>query len=409
MSQAICAIDIGSTLCHVLVGRRQSADLIEILGVGTAQSRGVRQGAIINIEAAVQTIEEAVREAELMSGLRVESAWVNVTGKHLVGANSRGVVAIPHKERIITSADVLRVIEGAQNIRIPADQEIMHVLSREFIVDEQSGIKDPVGMTGIRLEADVHIVTAGLTALTNVEKTVSGAGIELSGGVMSSLASAEATLDSSDMELGVALVDIGGGITDILLYIEGGVAYSGTVPLGGMHVTQDLSIGLKIPVEAAEALKKQHGLALSRQADPTQKLELPQVPGRTPRLALHQQIAEIMEARLTELFEMVEHELVKSGHKNALAGGIVLTGGGCLTPATDELASEVIGLGAGIRRPVGVTGFVERVDSPEYSTAVGILHYTNRLMHKPGYHEAVQGGSSSGLMDRLKSWIKNNL
>ncbi|MCB1174696.1 MAG: cell division protein FtsA [Leptospiraceae bacterium] len=408
MNDVLCAIDIGSSLCHVLIGRPAENGRLEVLGVGTTPSQGVRHGAIINIDAAIQSVAQALKEAELMSGLKARTAWINVTGKHLAGTNSRGVVAIPNKDRVIQEQDVWRVIEGAQNIRIPADQEIIHVLSREFIVDDQNGIKDPTGMTGIRLEADVHIVTASTTAMTNLRKVVNGVGLHLNGVVMSSLAAAESCLTESDMELGVALVDLGGGVCDVLIYVEGGVAYSTVVPLGGSHVTQDLSIGLKLPVEDAEALKKKHGLALMRLADPTEKIELPASQGRAGRLVLQQQMAEIIEARLKEIFELVDFELVKSGRKGALAGGVVLSGGGVLIADTAELASEVLKLNAELRYPGGLTGFTERIQGPEYACVSGMLQYTRR-MARGSFGNETGGSPEQGIMHRLGNWIRNNI
>lgn len=407
MNNHLCVIDIGSTLTHVIVGRPVHTDLIEILGVGTSASQGIRNGAIINIDAIIRSVSDAAREAELMSGLVIDNALVNITGKHIHGDNSRGVVAIPNKDRQITKSDVLRVIEGAQNIRIPNDQEIVHVLSRQFVVDDQHGIKDPVGMTGIRLEADVHIVTAGLTALTNLDKTINGAGIKLSGGVMSSLASAESVLMESDKELGVAVIDIGGGIVDIIIYLEGGVCFSSTISLGGIHVTQDLSIGLKISAETAETLKKQYGHAMMKMVDPVEKIDLPQSASKSPRLVLKQHVAEIIEARMTEIFELVDHELVKSGKKNSLAGGVILVGGACLLPGSEELASECLGLAAELRFPSGIEGFSERVNTSEYATATGMLHYTNRLMSSNEYTPGAN--DNNGIYEKFKNWFKENL
>lgn len=413
MKDYICAIDIGSSLCQVLVGRPgagPTGEHVEVIGVGTSPTRGVRSGSIVNIEATVQAVSEAVREAELMSGLAADDVLINITGKHLRGDNSRGVIAITNKERIVSEQDVLRVIEGAQNIRIPADQEIIHVLSREFTVDDQNGIKDPVGMTGIRLEADVHIVTAGMTALTNFNKVVSGAGLHARGGVMSSLASAEAVLDPGEKDLGVAVVDIGGGIADIVMYVEGGVNFSAVVPLGGIHVTQDLSIGLKAPMEAAEVVKKSYGAARPAIVDPTEKVELAGVPGRPPRLVLRQQVAEIIEARMKEIFELIDTELLKSGKKNFLAGGVVLTGGGSLLEGLEDLAEECLGLSVSVRSPLNVEGFVDRVSTPEFATSVGILHYTSRVAGGQGAerHSSGSGGRGS-MMDRIKNWISENL
>ncbi len=404
MKDYICSIDIGSSLCHALVGRNRPSEQLEILGVGTTPSAGVKHGSIINIEAAIQAIGEAVREAELMSGLAVENALVNISGRHLQGDNSRGVVAITNRERIVTSEDVLRAIEGARNIRLPADQQIVHLLSREFSVDKQSGIKDPVGMNGIRLEADVHIVTAGVTALSNLNKALAGCGIEIEGEIMNSLASSEAVLEASDRDMGAAVVDIGGGITDIIIYAEGGVAYSGTVALGGIHVTQDLSIGLKASMEAAEMIKKNWGVAVAALTDPTEKIELPGLSGRPSRQALRLQVAEIIEARSREILELVDQELIKSGCKPALTGGVALCGGSSLLEGLESLAEEVLGLSATVRLPFGLEGFSDRVSTAEFAASVGMLRYASQLALS-----SHQQRTGQPLVKRIKNWISENL
>ena len=347
-----------------------------------------------------------MREAELMSGLVVDEALVNITGKMLHGDNSRGVVAVTNRDRIVRESDVLRVIEGAQNIRIPADQEIIHVLSREFTVDDQGGIRDPVGMTGVRLEADVHIVTASATALNNLEKAVVGAGIRISDGVMSALASADAVLSDGERDLGTAVIDIGGGIIDIIMYLEGGVFYSTVVPLGGNHVTQDLSIGLKVPVEVSEMIKKTYGAALVSMVDPIEKIELPGVPGRPARWVLRQDIAAIMEPRLREIFEIVDEKLIRSGKKNFLSGGVVLTGGSSQVEGIAALAEDVLGLSATTAMPRGVSGFADRVAAPEFATSVGLVHYAARAMREG---RSVGGMARKGMFERVREWISENL
>lgn len=397
------AIDIGSAYVRVLMGRSDEAG-IQITGVGSSISRGVRSGSIVNIDATVQSIQEAAREAELMSGLVASDAVVNITGKHLKGENSRGVVAVTNRDRIVSEGDVLRVVEGAQNIRIPADQEILHVLSREFVVDDQSGIKDPVGMTGVRLEAEVHIVTAGRTALSNLRKSVSGAGVRITNLMMSSLASAEAVLAPGEKDLGVAVIDIGSGITDIIMFVEGGVHFSSAVPFGGGHVTQDLSIGLKIPVDAAENLKKASGSAQVAAVDPIEKLELPSMAGRAPRWVLRQEVASIMEPRMREIFELVDQELMRSGKKQSLAGGIVLVGGASRTEGAVSLAEDVFSLAARRGSPVELAGFSDRVNGPEYATVVGLLLSAASLDSS-----APRRTRSDGWLSRLRGWIQDNL
>ena len=408
MKDYLCAIDIGSTLTRALIARPDLSGDLEVLGVGASPSGGVRAGNIVNIEHTTRSVSESVREAELMSGLVMDGAFVNITGRHLVGDNSRGVVAIANRDRIVRESDVLRVIEGAQNIRIPTDHEIIHVLAREFIVEDQGGVKDPVGMTGVRLEALVHIVSASITSLANVEKAVNAAGIHIASCVMSSLASAEAVLSEGEKDLGVALVDVGGGVTDILVYSEGGVAFSAVVPLGGLHVTQDLSIGLKVPVEVAEMVKKTYGSAMTAFTDPTERIDLPGIPGRAPRSILRQEIAVIIEARMKEIYELADRELVKSGRKAQLAGGVILTGGSCILEGARELAEEVFGLPANLLNPGGLSGFAERVSGPEFATLVGLVRYAGRMAGME-QRRAPLVGAGGGLITRVRHWITDNL
>lgn len=407
MKDYSCAIDIGSSLIRAVVVREGTEATLEVIGVGTAPSAGVKNGIIVNIEAVVQSIARATHEAELMSGLVIDEAVVNITGRHLRGDNSRGVVAITNKERVVREPDVLRVIEGAQNIRLPADQEIIHVLSREFTVDDQCGIRDPVGMSGVRLEAEVHIVTAGMTPISNIRKAMSGAGIRIADGVMSSLAASESVLSEGEKDLGVAVVDIGGGIVDIVMYIDGGVYFSSVIPIGGIHVTQDLSIGLKVPAERAEMIKKTYGAAMTSLMDPTEKVEIPGLQGRPSRWILRSQIAEIIEPRMKEIFEMIDTELLRSGRKQYLSGGVVLTGGGSLIEGSAALAEEILGLSVSVGHPMGVEGFADRVGGPEFATAIGMLRYGKRMEGPDADIRPEREGP--GFFERLKNWISENL
>lgn len=411
MRDYICAIDIGSSVTRALVGRPDEGEQIEIVGVGSAPTQGVKNGIIINMETCVQGISRAVREAELMSGLVFDEATVNVAGRHIHGENSRGVVAVTNAERVVREDDVFRVIEGAQNIRIPGDQEILHVLSREFTVDDQSGIRDPVGMNAVRLESAVHIVTAGSVVMSNLEKSLSTAGIVMQSAVMNSLASAEAILTEGEKDLGVAVVDIGGGVVDVIVYLNGGVFFSSVLPVGGIHVTQDLSIGLKIPLDRAEVLKKTYGMAKSDLVDPTEKLEIPGIHGRPSRWVLRQQISEIIEPRMNEVFEMVDRELGRSGVKKQLTGGVVVTGGGSLIEGALSLADQVLGLPVNMGYPNNIKGFTDRVNGPEFSTSVGLLQYSRKTT---GFFSGERGGGrerkkEGNFFDRVKNWISDNL
>ncbi|RME90683.1 MAG: cell division protein FtsA [Candidatus Hydrogenedentota bacterium] len=399
----LSVIDLGSSKITCLIARVLSPDEIELVGLGVSPSRGIKAGSVTNIEQTAQSIKEAVEEAEIMSAYTVDNAIINISGKHVKGDNSSGVIAITNRERVVTPQDIYRVIEAAQAVRIPADQEIMHVLSREFKVDDQTGIKDPTGMVGVRLESEVHIVTGSITHIQNTEKAVRTAGIEVADKVLSALASAEALLTEGEKDLGVALVDMGAGVIDLIVYSEGGVAYSSTICLGGNHITQDISIGLKTPMNSAEVLKKNFGCAMASLVDPMEMLEVPSVGERPPRTVPRKELAEIIEARLRELFELIDHELIKSGYKNTLAGGIIFTGGASLTDEFLTLAEEVIGLGASVGSPKGILGISDKISSPVFSTAAGLLYYGAR------YKGGMQKTKEKGLLGRMKSWIKENL
>ena len=291
MDDVIVGLDIGTTKTCAVIGFLNESGQVEVAGVGVAPSRGLKNGVIINIDSTVQSIVKAIEDAELMAGSEVANVFVNVSGLHMKGENSKGVVAVASRNRTITHAEIKRVIEAAQAVVIPSDREILHVLSKEFSVDDQSGIKDPIGMSGVRLEAEVHIVTAASASVQNLFKSVARAGFQCSDAVFSPLASAEAALAKDEKELGVALVDIGGGKTDILVYADGGVSYSAVLGVGGIHVTSDISIVMRTPIDSAESIKKKHGCALVDLVDPSESIEVPMVGGRAPQRRFRQELA----------------------------------------------------------------------------------------------------------------------
>nr|HPI24128.1 cell division protein FtsA [Spirochaetota bacterium] len=319
MEDVIVGLDIGTTKTCAVIGYRNENGDVEVSGVGVAPAKGLKNGVIINIDNTISSIGKAIEDAELMAGSEVGGMYVGITGQHMKGENSRGVVAVSNRNRTITPVEVKRVIEAAQAVVIPADREIVHVLSKEFSVDDQTGIKDPIGMSGVRLEAEVHIVTGGTTCIQNLVKSVNKAGYPVSDIVFSPLASAEATLSQDERELGVVLVDIGGGTTDIMIYVEGGVAYSSVLAIGGIHVTNDISIGLRTPIESAESIKRKYGCAVIDLVDASETIEVPSVGGRAPRRLFKQELAQIIEPRMMEIVEMVEQELVRSGKKDIVA------------------------------------------------------------------------------------------
>lgn len=379
LDNILVGLDIGTTKTCAVIGFLNENKQVEVVGVGVAPSRGLKNGVIVNIDNTVSSIVKAIEDAELMAGCEVSSVFVGVTGQHIKGENSRGVVAVANRSRTITPLEMKRVIEAAQAIVIPMDREIIHVLSKEFAVDDQTGIKDPIGMTGVRLEAEVHIITGSTTSIQNLVKSINKAGFTCNDIVFSPLASAEATLSRDEKDLGVALVDIGGGTTDIIIFIEGGVAYSAVLGIGGIHVTNDISIGLRTPIDSAEVIKKKYGCAVVDLVDASETIEVPSVGGRAPRRLFRHELAQIIEPRMVEIMEMIDNELVKSGKKEILAAGVVLTGGGSMVEGTVEAAERVFGMPVRVGVPENIAGLKDVVSTPVYANGVGLLKYGAKM------------------------------
>lgn len=375
MEDVIVGLDIGTTKTCAVIGFLNDNNQVEVAGVGQCPSKGLKAGVIVNIDNTVASIHKAIEDAELMAGTEVNGAFVCLSGQHMKGENSKGVVAVANRNRTITHSEVKRVIEAAQAVLIPADREIVHVLSKEFSVDDQQGIKDPIGMSGVRLEAEVHIITGSSSSMQNIMKAVNGAGFQCLDMVYSPLAAAEAVLSRDEKELGVAIVDIGGGTTDILAYIDGGVAFSAVIGVGGMHVTSDISIGLRTPLDSAEVIKKKFGCSLVELVDASETIEVPSVGGRAPRRLFRHELTQIIEPRMLEIMEMVDRELVKSGKKELLAAGVVITGGGSLLDGSVEAAERVMNMPIRIGIPRDISGLKDVVASPQYANAVGLLKY----------------------------------
>ncbi|TGM30114.1 cell division protein FtsA [Leptospira levettii] len=407
-SPIITALDLGSSLIKVVIGRLLGDHEIEIIGTGVYPSTGIKNGSIVNIETTTKSIIEAFGDAELMAGQEITSVVVNVSGKSVHGFNEKGIIAVTNRERIVSEMDIMRVVEAAQAVHVPNDQQVIHVLTKEFKVDDQVNIKDPIGMTGVRLEAEVHIVSCGNTALNNIDRCVEQAGLLQMDKVLSSLASSEAILTAGEKDLGTAVVDIGAGICDIIIYVDGGIAFSSVVPFGGFHITSDISIGLKTTVETAEIIKKRYGHTKIDMVDPTEKFEIPSISGRPSRSVFRQELVEILEPRVREILEMIDHELVRSGYKSSLAGGVILTGGTSLLQGIESTAEEVLRLSVGRAKPAGMSGLVERIASPEYATAVGLIKYSSKIqnLEQKNMHSVSEG---EGWMKKVRRWMENNL
>ncbi|TGN20852.1 cell division protein FtsA [Leptospira idonii] len=404
----VTALDLGSSLVKVVIGRLINEYEIEIIGTGSYPSSGIKNGSIVNIETTTKSIVEAFGDAELMAGQEIGAVVVNVSGKSVHGFNEKGIIAVTNRERIVTEMDIMRVVEAAQSVHVPNDQQVIHVLTKEFKVDDQVNIKDPIGMTGVRLEAEVHIVSCGSTALNNIDRCVEQSGLMQLDRVLSSLASSEAVLTSGEKDLGTAVVDIGSGICDIIVYVDGGIAFSSVVPFGGFHITSDLSIGLKTTIETAEILKKRYGHTRVDQIDPTEKIEIPAISGRNARSVFRQELVEIMEPRVREILEMIDHELIRSGYKSALAGGVILTGGTSLLYGIDTLAEEVFRLSVGRAKPAGLSGLVDKISSPEYATAVGLIKYASKLQNLE-QRNIRSGSEQDSWVKKVRRWMENNL
>ncbi len=379
-SELIVGLDIGTTKICVVVGDVADGK-VNIIGMGVHPSIGLRKGVVVNIESTVNSISQAVQEAEMMAGCSISSVYVGIAGSHINGFNSHGLIAIKHDE--IRKEDIERVVEAASAVPIPPDQKIIHVLPQEFTVDDHSGIQDPQGMTGVRLEANVHIVTGSATSIHNIVKCCNQAGLEVAGVVLEQLASAEAVLSPEEMELGVALLDIGGGTSDLAVFSDGAIKHTFVLGLGGNNLTNDLSIGLRTPMKEAERLKEMHGCAMSSMIDKDQTIEVPSVGGRTPRKLSRRVMGEILEPRVEEMLSLINREMsdlkVSEGRvKDLVNVGIVITGGTALLANIQELAEQIFDLPVRIGMPRGVGGVNDITNTPQCATGVGLLLYGMR-------------------------------
>ena len=376
--EIIVGLDIGTTKIAAIVGE-VTDDGIDIIGIGTAPSKGLRKGVVVNIDATVQAIQRAISEAENMAGCEISSVYAAISGGHIRGLNSHGVVACNDRE--IRPNDVGRVIEAAKAMAIPMDRDVLHVLPQQYIIDDQDGIRDPLGMAGVRLEARVHIVTTAVTSAQNVVKCANRCGLEVADIVLEPLASAHAVVDEDEKELGVALIDVGGGTSDIVLYSDGAIVHTAVLPLGGGHVTNDVAVGLRTPLDAAEKIKKRYGCALASLIDEHDTMEVPSVGGREPRVLAREVLVKIAEPRLEEIFEHIRDEITRSGYGSGLAAGMVLTGGTTIMNGVPELAEDVVGLPARRGVPARIGGLTDVVRSPEFSSGVGLICYGAKQQH----------------------------
>jgi len=371
-TEIIVGLDIGTTKIAAIVGE-VTDDGVDIIGIGTAPSKGLRRGVVVNIDTTVTAIQAAIDEAENMAGAEISTVFAAISGAHVRGLNSHGIVAVKDKE--VRDADVGRVLDAAKAVAIPMDREVLHVLPQQYVVDDQDGIRDPLGMAGVRLEAKVHIVTTAVTSAQNVVKCANRCGLAVSDIVLEPFASAQAVLEDDEKELGVALVDIGGGTCDIVVYADGAIVHSAVLPLGGGHVTNDIATVLRTPLDSAEKIKKKYGCATRSLVDDGDQMEVPSVGGRGPRVLQRAKLVEIIEPRIEEIFEHIKKELMRSGFADGLAAGIVLTGGATAMEGIGDVAEQVLGLPARRGMPTKVGGLVDVVKSPAYAAGVGLVMY----------------------------------
>lgn len=402
----IAALDIGTTKIGVIIAEiNEYEELPKIIGVGNAPSIGLKKGVVVNIEKTVHSIEAAVEQAENMAGVEIDSVIVGIAGDHIRSINGRGVVAVSGQDNEITENDIRRVIDAAKAVVLPIDREIIHILPQEYIVDEQRSIPDPLGMSGVRLEAEVHIVTGAVTSAQNIYRCVERAGFNVLDLVLQPLASSFSVLGDDEKELGVAVLDLGGGTTDVAMFFEGCIRHTGIVALGGGAVRNDLALCLRTPVEQAEAVKIQYGAALHSDAKGSDAVEIPGVGGRPARKISQGLLVDIIQPRMEEILTIASNEMKKSEFANLMTAGVVLTGGGSLLKHLSELAEEIFDLPVKLGIPVGFRGLVDLVKSPIYATAVGLILYYLQNQDEILTMLDAQQKDDFGIIDRMKSWL----
>jgi cell division protein FtsA len=399
----IVGLDIGTSKVAAIVGELTADGDIEIIGIGSHRSRGLKKGVVVNIESTVQSIQRAIEEAELMAGCHIDEVYAGIAGSHVRSLNSHGIVAI--RDREVFPQDIERVIDAAQAVAIPADQKVLHILPQEYLVDNQEGVREPLGMSGVRLEAKVHLVTCAVNAAQNVEKCIERCGLKVKDVILEQLASSYAVLSDDERELGVCLVDIGGGTTDIAVFTDGAIRHTAVIPIAGDQVTNDIAMALRTPTQNAEEIKIKYACALTQLARADETIKVPGVGDKPPKELSRQALAEVVEPRYDELFTLVQAELRRSGFEDLIAAGIVLTGGSSKMEGVIELAEEIFHMPVSLGTPKHVTGLKDIVRNPIYATGVGLLLYGKQR------EEETRGRGrcrSSGVVKRLKSFISEN-
>ncbi|MDH4381121.1 MAG: cell division protein FtsA [Gammaproteobacteria bacterium] len=402
----IVGLDIGTSKVVALVGEIGEDGTVEVIGLGSHPSRGLKRGVVVNIDSTVQSIQRAVEEAEMMAGCEIKAVSAGISGGHVRSLNSNGIVAIRDGE--VTQSDKDRVLDAAKAVAIPSDQKILHVLAQEYIIDGQDGIREPIGMSGVRLEARVHIVTGAESAAQNIIKCVRRCGLNDDDLILQQVASSAAVLADDEKDLGVCLCDIGGGTTDIAVFVHGAIHHSAVIPIAGDQVTNDIAVALRTPTHHAEDLKLRYACAMPQLANVNETIEVPSVGDRAPRRLERQTLAEVVEPRYEELFGLVQAELKRSGFENMIAAGVVLTGGGSRMEGAIELAEEVFNMPVRLGIPQHVTGLVEVVRNPVYATGVGLLLEAARKAKAGPAQRGIRQGEMVGALERMKAWFQGN-
>jgi cell division protein FtsA len=399
----IVGFDIGTKKITAIIGEIAEDKKIEIIGIGTAESRGLRKGVVVNLDATVSAIKKAQEEAELMAGVEIDSAFIGLSGAHIKSFNSRGVIAVSGKNREISREDIKRVIDQSKAVSIPPDREIIHIIPQEFVVDDQDGIKDPLGMSGIKLEVNVHIVTGANTSVQNLRTCLTRAGIEIQAIILNQIATSASVLTHDEMELGVGLIDIGGGTTEIAIFERGSLWYTSVIPIGGDNFTNDIAVGLRTPIPEAEKIKKKFGCVTSPLSDEQETIEVPSVGrGKKPRVLSRQLLADIIQPRAEEIFRLVDNDIKRMGYEKSLNSGIVLTGGTALLEGLEEVAESVFDLPVRRGEPSGIGGLVDRVSTPDYATSVGLILHGYKLWKESG----MSIDRKKGFWIKIKDWLK---
>ncbi len=399
----IVGLDIGTSKVVAIVGQSKADGTLEIIGIGSQPSHGIKRGVVVDIEATVRSIQRAVQEAELMAGCEIHSVYVGIAGSHVSSTNSHGIVGI--RDREVLPSDVERVIDAARAVAMPADQKVLHVLPQEYVVDSQDGVREPAGMSGVRLEARVHLVNCAVNAAQNIEKCVRRCNLQVEALILEQLASSYSVLTEDERELGVCLVDIGGGTTDIAIFTDGAIRYTANIAVAGDHVTNDIAMALRTPKQHADEIKMKYACALTSMVGADETIQVPSVGERPPRTLSREVLARVVEPRYEEIYSLILAEIKRSGFHDLIPGGIVLTGGSSKMEGAIELAEEVFHMSVRQGVPRGVAGLTDVVSNPIYATSVGLLLYAQRMEQEDNFNLEVE--ETVPLFERVKTWFKN--